>query len=77
MTGPELLVAWRKSHGMTQAEAARLFGVSQAALSEYENCGKTPGVGKLPGVETAIRIAKLTDGAVPVGSWEGARGGET
>lgn len=54
---------WRKAHEKTQAEAARLFEVSQSALCEYEKGNK------LPGVRVALRMARVTDGEVPVPSW--------
>lgn len=71
MTGPETLVSWRKAKGITQASAAKLFRVSQAALSEYENGHKSPGV------HVALRIAEATTGEVPVEAWaEGELSGD-
>lgn len=61
--GPERLVGWRKGKGLTQFCAAQLFRVSQAALSEYENGHKSPGV------QVALRIAEATAGEVPVEAW--------
>lgn len=61
--GPEKLVGWRKGKGITQQAAALLLRVSQAALSEYENGRKSPGV------VVALRIADVTANEVPVEAW--------
>lgn len=61
--GPEKLVGWRKGKGITQQAAAQLLRVSQAALSEYENGHKSPGV------VVALRIAETTANEVPVEAW--------
>jgi len=64
-----LLKEWRKDAGKTQGEAAaEIVGptgrpIRQATLSEYESGRKTPRT------TTALNIAKLTDGAVPVSAW--------
>lgn len=63
MNGPAKLLHWRKKQGITQFDAAKLLRVSQAALSEYEN-GR-----KRPGVLVALRIASVTAGEVPVEAW--------
>ena len=61
MTAGERLKQWRG--GRTQAEAAAVLGVSQAALSDYEADKKTPDVVR------ARQIAAKTRGKVPIGSW--------
>jgi|HubBroStandDraft_6_1064221.scaffolds.fasta_scaffold643826_2 transcriptional regulator with XRE-family HTH domain len=61
MTAGERLKEWRGQR--TQAEAAKLLGISQAALSDYESDRKTPDVVR------ARRIRDLTGGAVPFSSW--------
>jgi transcriptional regulator with XRE-family HTH domain len=61
--GPDKLVGWRKGKGITQQAAAGLLRVSQAALSEYENGHKSPGV------VVALRIAEVTANEVPVEAW--------
>lgn len=58
-----MLKRWRKGAEITQAEAARRLGVSQAAWNEYENGEKVPRVDK------ASDIATLTGGAVPMEAW--------
>lgn len=58
-----MLKRWREGAELTQAEAARRLGVSQAAWSEYEKGEKTPRVDK------ASDIATLTGGAVPMEAW--------
>ena len=52
------LKAWRKRQGLSQADASAKARVSQAAWSEYES-GKS-----MPRVDVALRLEKLTDGAV-------------
>lgn len=63
MNAGELLLAWRKRRKLTQEKAADLVGVRQATWSEYEH-GK-----KIPRTRLALKIAKLTRGAVPVTAW--------
>jgi len=63
MRAPELLQEWRKGRGLKQVAAAKLFGVSGAALSDWES-GK-----KIARLRKAVEIAQVTDGAVPVESW--------
>lgn len=55
--------AWRETHDITQEQAATEIGASQSAYSDWEQ-GR-----KMPGIENALRIARATDGAVPVESW--------
>ncbi len=63
MHGSVLLKGWREAREQTQKEGAKSLGVSQGALSEYEN-------GKAPRLDVALKLARLTSGAVPVESWE-------
>lgn len=50
------LKAWRAARGLSQKEASKLAGITQAAWCEYEN-GE-----KLPRVQQAVALAKLTAG---------------
>ena len=63
MHASELLRAWRLREDLSQTAAAVGIGVTQPTLSDYET-GR-----KIPRTITAIRIAELTGGAVPVVSW--------
>lgn len=63
MHAGKLLRQWRDARGLNQSDAADALGLSQAALSDYENGRKSPSV------DRALRIAELTEGAVPVESW--------
>lgn len=63
MTTPGLLRDWRKQRGLTQSDLATRLGVSGATLSDWE-AGK-----KTPRIESAVRIERVTEGAVPVGAW--------
>ena len=62
------LIAWRKGRGLSQRDAARLAGVSQAAWNSYEDAEST----SCPGINAALEIARITDGAVPVEEWREA-----
>jgi transcriptional regulator with XRE-family HTH domain len=59
-----LLPIWRQKRGLAQGSAAKLFGVTQPSLSEYES-GK-----KIPRTKLALRIQRVTDGEVPIGAWD-------
>ena len=63
MNGPSLLEEWRRKEGLTQTAAATRLELSQSAFCEYEK-GKS-----VPRVDAAVRIARGTDGHVPVESW--------
>jgi transcriptional regulator with XRE-family HTH domain len=63
MRGPKKLKAWRVLNGLSQVSAAAKARVSQAAWNQWEN-GK-----KQPDVNNAVRIARLTEGAVAVEDW--------
>lgn len=63
MDGSVRLKGWRDARGQTQKDAAKSLDISQGALSEYEG-------GKVPRLDVAFKIARLTSGAVPVESWE-------
>lgn len=58
-----LMQEWRKNAGKTQGEAADAISVRQPTWSEYESGRKTPRT------TTALKIAELTEGAVPVTAW--------
>lgn len=58
-----LLKEWRQGAGKTQGEVAGALPVRQATWSEYESGRKTPRT------TVALKIAELTDGAVPVTAW--------
>jgi transcriptional regulator with XRE-family HTH domain len=59
----KLLADWRKEKGLTQKDAAALFGVSQPMLSEYED-GK-----KVPRTLLALKIEQVTEGRVRIATW--------
>lgn len=63
MSASDLMANWRKDEGITQTEAAKRAEISQTAWCDLE-AGK-----KLPRIDTAIRIARVTRGAVPVEAW--------
>lgn len=63
-SGAKRLKAWREAAGHTQVEAGKLLGVSQVTISDWE------AERKQPRVSAALRIARVTDGAVPIESWE-------
>ncbi len=65
-----LLVEWRKKLDLTQRAAADTLGVPAPVLCDWE-AGK-----KCARVETAIKVAEITDGAVPVESWRSPTKGE-
>jgi DNA-binding XRE family transcriptional regulator len=58
-----LLREWRKTDGRTQGQCARLLGVRQPTWSAYESGKKTPRT------KLALKLAKLTGGAVPIEAW--------
>lgn len=71
MTVKSRLVAWRKSQGWSQREAAKRAGVSQAAWQSYENEDSTA----CPGINAALAIAELTKTTgqeIPVEAWREA-----
>jgi transcriptional regulator with XRE-family HTH domain len=59
----ERLRAWRKSKGLSQAEAAALIGAKQGTWGPWES-GK-----KCPSVKRANQLDFITGGAVPVSGW--------
>jgi DNA-binding XRE family transcriptional regulator len=63
MNGPTLLAEWRAREGHTQEKAAELLGLSQSAFCEYEK-GRS-----VPRVATAVKIARGTNGGVPIEAW--------
>lgn len=60
--GNHLLRSWRKTTGLTQTEAAVRLGLNMTKVSKLENHGR-------PGLEAALRIEQVTNGAVPAASW--------
>jgi transcriptional regulator with XRE-family HTH domain len=58
-----LLPIWRQKRGLAQGSAAKLFGVTQPSLSEYESGKKTPRT------KLALHIERVTDGEVPISAW--------
>jgi DNA-binding XRE family transcriptional regulator len=62
------LVEWRKGKGLSQREAARLAGVSQAAWQSYEDARAT----SCPGVNAALCIEEVTEGEICVDDWREA-----
>ncbi len=53
----------KSAAGQRQADAARVFGISQSYLSEIAS-----GL-KRPSLDTAFRIERKTGGQVPASSW--------
>jgi len=62
-SGPALLAAWRKRREITQHEAAKLLGFSQAAICSWE-CGRST-----PEIDSAATIERETAGDVPMRAW--------
>lgn len=52
--------SYREKHGLSQAEFARLVGVQQTAISNYEIGFRTPNI------RVAKRIQANTQGAIPI-----------
>lgn len=61
--GPALLRRWRTKANLNQQEAADLIEVAMAKYNAFEN-GRSR-----PGLEHAVRIAKVTKGVVAEWSW--------
>ena len=59
--GPAALRAWRTGLRLTQAQAARMLGVSQAAWCDWEKAKKAPDIA------SGVRIESLT--GIPVKAW--------
>lgn len=57
-----MLAAWRVEHHGTQVKAARAYGVSQPAWSEWEN-------DHAPSLEHAFGLEEFTGGAVSARGW--------
>lgn len=62
-TGPELLKKWREGAGLFQQQAADLIGIDLARYNAFEHDRGRPGI------DWANRIAKITNGAVPMNCW--------
>ena len=63
-TGAARLARWREKLDITQRVAAELCGLDAASYCKIERAIHGPGL------QIAIRIARATDGAVPVEAWE-------
>lgn len=63
MKGPELLRVWREGLELTRMSAASIMGVSPASYGDWEAGRKTPRTA------LAVRIARITSGLVPIGTW--------
>lgn len=55
-TWPERLVTARLERGMTQTDLVRLTGVSQGAISRYENGEQIPSVGSQVQLADALEM---------------------
>ena len=64
MKGAMLLKEWLETHGSTAPRVAALVGVSGSAMYAYLTEIYRPGR------KAAVAIERLTEGAVPVASWE-------
>jgi transcriptional regulator with XRE-family HTH domain len=62
--GATLLRQWCKANNISQREAGKRMGVSGASVADWK-LGK-----KKPGADNALKIAALTDGAVPIEAWQ-------
>ena len=60
------LKEWRERSKLSQAELGVLLGCSQANVGKIER-----GEGR-PGVDIAVRLARLSEGEIPVEDWESA-----
>lgn len=61
------LRAWREKAGRTQTDCAVAIGVTQSAWAEWESGARTPREASL------LDIERLTDGAVPVSTFDKPR----
>ena len=52
-------IAWRKSHGLTQAQAGEVFGVSLSTVSKWEAGQRTLGG------SAGVLLKILTTGKIP------------
>lgn len=68
--GMENLTSYLKSKGLSQKQFAESVGITQSSLSKM--CAGLI----MPSLDTAIRIAKETSGAVPADCWAGAKANE-
>jgi DNA-binding XRE family transcriptional regulator len=63
MTAHERLAVWRERAGITQTAAAAKLGVSTATWCDWENDKK------IPRVDMALRLERMTHGKVRVAHW--------
>jgi len=61
--GAALLRAWLDGQGLSQADLARRCGVGEASVCRWLRGTRRPGL------DLAIAVEQLTDGAVPAASW--------
>lgn len=59
------LAQYLESENLTQADFAKLLGVTQATVSKLTGGSHR----RFPSVETAKRIATVTGGRVPITAW--------
>lgn len=64
LTGAARLARWREKLSITQRVAAERCGLDAASYCKIERAIHGPGL------QIAIRIARATDGDVPVEAWE-------
>lgn len=60
--GTKLLIDWRQTQGLSQALAAKRFGVAQPSYREWEH-------DTIPKLDQAMLVEKGTGGKVPMKSW--------
>lgn len=63
MNGKELLEIWLRESELSQARAARRFGVCESSVSKY-----LKGTRK-PGLRIGLEIERVTHGVVSASSW--------
>lgn len=51
-----LLKSLRERRGLTQAEFARLLGIKQGRVSDYERGKKSPAIDRLPTIAAALGV---------------------
>lgn len=66
MNGARRLSEWRRRKGLSQWDLADLIGVGQGTVSRWEADEAAPLL------KFAIKLAKVTKGAVPVECWDAA-----
>ena len=64
----ELIRKYRKAKGMTQAELAEACGLTDSAIRNYELCNRTPGLGQIESIASALEISPESLREVPLES---------